>query len=225
MLTEPVFHGIPIIYIFAAVCIIMPRIPVIGKFFSCMNTAIHEFGHTVFALLFGGRVQSISINKDTSGVTSASNLPGGFAAFAVALAGYPTSASAAWLGLHLCALHAERAFLIGITVLFLVMLLFWIRNLFGVIWTTAFCALNIFLIYSENQYTNYMALFYAVSILTESAFSTLEQLWIVIKNPHTNCDSAVLGRLTHIPSILWALAFIAYEAFVCYKLFLVHFMM
>ena len=82
------------------VSFLLPRIPVVGKFFNIINTGLHEFGHALMALLTGGSVERIELFKDTSGTTTTKS-ENGFSAFWVSLAGYPFAASVAWLAFYL----------------------------------------------------------------------------------------------------------------------------
>ena len=80
--------GIPALYIFIPIALILPRVPVIGKFFNIINTAIHEFGHALMALIMQGKVHKIELMRDTSGttVTQCPTLAGNIL---VSIAGYP----------------------------------------------------------------------------------------------------------------------------------------
>src|SRR5688572_5908881 len=101
--------------------------------FKLFTTWVHECGHAVAAVLVGGRVQSITIQPDTSGLTQSlipsTHLARGF----VASAGY---LGAAMVGcLLMAATRVEKwahIILLGIGVCMLVTVLLWMRNLFGV---------------------------------------------------------------------------------------------
>ena len=210
---------IPLFYWFLALGLILPRIPVVGKFFNIINTAIHEFGHALVALLLNGKVNRIELFKDTSGTTTTQT--GRVGAFFVALAGYPFAVSVAWLSFYLLQQGAAKGLLLGLSLLFIIMLLFWIRNGYGVLWTVLFCALNGYLIYLDNEnYISYAALFYATMILTESVCSVLVLIYLSFKNPSSAGDATNLQKLTHVPAAIWSLLFAAYTGFVAYKVFI-----
>jgi tellurite resistance protein TehA-like permease len=54
------FLSIPFIYWFAGLALVLPRIPVIGKWFNIINTAIHELGHALMALILEGNVKKLN---------------------------------------------------------------------------------------------------------------------------------------------------------------------
>ena len=101
--------------------------------FKLFTTWVHECGHAVAAVLVGGRVMSITIQPDTSGLTQSlvpsTRLARGF----VASAGY---LGAAMVGcLLMAATRVEKwahIILLGVGVCMLVTVLLWMRNLFGV---------------------------------------------------------------------------------------------
>lgn len=226
MLTEYTFHSIPIIYIYVVICLILPRIPVIGKFFNIINTALHELGHAIITLILGGKVTNISLKNDASGTTSATGLKTKFANFFVAIAGYPFAASIAWFAFYLISIKAFTALLLTLSAIFVIMLLFWIRNLYGVIWTFLFCGLNIALLYFNNTKIIFLvSLFYATMILTEAVISTFIQLKIILTGSDSSCDAVVLSRITHIPALIWGLLFASYSCFVAYKIVVMFFML
>ena len=47
---EPLLENTWYWLLFLAVAFILPRLPVVGKFFNIINTALHEFGHALVAL-------------------------------------------------------------------------------------------------------------------------------------------------------------------------------
>ena len=82
------FLGIHIFYYLLVVAFLLPRLPVVGKFFNIINTLIHELGHALMSLLLHGKVMKIQIFQDTSGVTTTKS-DSKFKSTLVSLAGYP----------------------------------------------------------------------------------------------------------------------------------------
>lgn len=211
------------ILLLVAISFILPRIPVIGKFFNIINTALHEFGHALAALLTNGTVEKIQLFKDTSG-TTVTRSGNKLASVIVSLAGYPFAASVAWLSFYLIKNGVCLELIVGLTILFLIMLLFWIRNWYGVLWVFLFCAANsLLLIYGKEQQIEIVALFYAVMILTESVVSSLVLLVISFRDSNRAGDATNLARVTHIPALLWSLMFLTYALWITYRVVLMLF--
>lgn len=209
-----------LLLIFVVVALVLPKIPVVGKFFNIINTALHEFGHALMALLTGGEVRKIELLKDTSGTTTTVS-KNAFAAVLVSLAGYPFAVSIAWLSFYLIGQDAVLGLLVGLSVLFFIMLLFWIRNWYGVLWVVLFCAINGYLLYLNNaQYLRYAALFYAVMILMESISSSIVLFVLSCRDGNKAGDATNLAKVTHIPAFFWSLLFLAYTGWVTYRVVL-----
>ena len=209
-----------VLVLFFALGFILPRIPVVGKFFNVINTALHEFGHALMALLTGGSVDKIELFNDTSGTTTTRS-DSKFGAFLVSLAGYPFAASVAWLAFYLIGQGAEKGLVIGLSVLFVLMLLFWIRNWYGVVWVLLFCAVNGILLYYRNaSHLHYAALFYAAVIMAESISSSITIVVLALRDSNKAGDATNLAKLTHLPTFLWALLFLVYTGWVSYRMVL-----
>lgn len=211
------FFGISLPYYLIALAFLLPRIPFVGKFFNIINTLIHEFGHALMALILQGQVIQIQIFSDTSGVTltKANNK---FCAFLVSLAGYPFAALSGLLCAFLLSVGYEKAIVCGLSILFLFMLILWIRNIYGVIWTILFVGLNAFLLFyiKEEIYWQIAAWFYTLMIIIESVWSSLVLLYISLRMPEKAGDAANLHKFTHVPAVIWGLAFAVFSIWMAY---------
>ncbi len=200
-----------------ALSLLLPRIPVVGKFFNVINTALHEFGHALMALITSGSVERIELFQDTSG-TTATKSSNRLAASLVSLAGYPFAASVAWLSFYLIQKDAAQGLIVGLSVLFVIMLLFWIRNGYGALWVLLFCSVNAFLIYKGNEiYIYQVARFYAFMILVESISSTITLVVLAVRNPKKAGDATNLAKYTGIPALVWTLLFVIYTGWITYR--------
>ena len=54
-------------FLFLGLAFVLLHIPILGDYFSIINTVIHESGHAIIAL-FGGNVESISLFMNGDGV-------------------------------------------------------------------------------------------------------------------------------------------------------------
>lgn len=201
----------------------LPRIPVVGKFFNVINTALHELGHALVALFFDGEVKKIDLNQDASGTTTTS-MKSKFASFLCALAGYPCAISVAWLSAYLLQQGVVQGLILMLSGLFFIMLLLWIRNVYGVLWVLLFLAVNGVLLYHGNpQYLHYAAVFYVVMMVTESVYSVLVLFYLSIRTPQSAGDATNLAKLTHVPAFIWSLIFMAYVAYVVCRIYMMIF--
>lgn len=204
--------GIPILYIFVAIAVLLPRVPVIGKFFNIINTAIHESGHALMALLLQGKVHKIELMSDTSGTTT-TQCKTAFGRVLISLMGYPFASALGLLCCYLCKVGYQEGTVVGLTILFLIMLVFWIRNAYGLVWVLLFTLLNGWLVYDNNElYINLAALLYAVVIVIESVSSTVILLILTVRDSSAAGDATNLAKTTHIPAFIWAMIFLAFSA-------------
>jgi hypothetical protein len=212
------FLSIPLLYWFAGLALLLPRIPVIGKWFNLINTAIHELGHALMALILEGSVKKIELFNDASGTTTTSTKTK-FGSFLVAIVGYPFASVVSWFIFYLINVGYEKGLLLGISILFLFMLILWIRNIYGAIWIIAFCGINGYLIYlNDLHYIQIAALLYAVFIAVDALFSALTIFFFSIKQKDKAGDATLLKKITHIPAFIWGLLFAGFAGGVFYAI-------
>lgn len=208
--------GIPAVYIFIPIALILPRIPVIGKFFNIINTAIHEFGHALMALIMQGKVHKIELMRDTSGST-VTQCPTKLGNILVSLSGYTFAAFTGWFCCYLNQVGYQKGLIISLSILMIVMLIFWIRNWYGFLWVILFCTINVFFLYINNQqYIDILALFYAIVVMTEAISSSFILMILSFKNSQAAGDATNLAKFTHVPAAIWSLIFLAFSCWMGY---------
>lgn len=177
---------------------------------------MHEFSHALVAFLFSGKIQSVKLFSNTEGEVTIS---GGskVVQFLTALAGYPLSALSG-VGMMYLLMNDFADFALWIiTGIAAVLLLLFVRNLYGVIWLFVFIALNATFLFMELASLQILfGLIYVFVILSESVHSVLSLLFIAIKNPKSAGDAAVLSRLTFLPVVFWAIFFVLTNGFVLF---------
>ncbi|MCX6230885.1 MAG: M50 family metallopeptidase [Bacteroidetes bacterium] len=206
-----------IFYTLLACCLVITRLPLIGKFFRVVNTLIHESGHAIMALLLSGKVHRIDLFSDTSGsaLTATKN---GFSRFLVSLAGYPTSALFAFLCFYLIEQNSGIYVVYIITGIAILNLILYVRNAYGIFWLISFIAIAVFIVYKKNQFIiNGFSLLCSFIILTDAVISGIHLLVIAIKSPKTAGDAKNLNEATHLPIVFWALVLLAFSVVIAYK--------
>jgi hypothetical protein len=125
------------LWLAAALCLgvsLTPWGPLLLYPFTLFTTWVHECGHAVMAVLLGGRVASITIQPDTSGLTRSLMPAGRIARGMVASSGY---LGASVVGCLLMAAtrvdKRARPILWALGAFMLLTLVIWMRNLFGAI--------------------------------------------------------------------------------------------
>ena len=172
--------------------------------FKLFTTWVHECGHALMTVLVGGRVASITIDPDTSGLTRSLVPVSRVARALVASSGY---LGAAVVGcLLMAATRVEKwahLILLGLGAFMLLTLVLWVRNLFGVgvvlAWGVALVAL------ARKGMAN--ALRFLLSLLAiQVALNSVYDIRILFVIDRGQSDAATMARLFLLPSWLWATA-------------------
>ncbi len=205
-----------ILYAFTALSLLLPRIPVAGKFFRIVNTMIHESGHALAALLTNGNVLRIDLLQDTSG-SAVTQSGSAFSRFITSVSGYLVSSVSAWLLFKAIWAGEVQLVLFILFSIALVNLFFWVRNAFGIFWLLAFMAS----LWAIWQYANFFwqkafVIFCSGVVLFDSVASAFILLYLSIKFPKQAGDAKNLATQTSIPAFFWALLFLIQALFFAY---------
>ena len=171
--------------------------------FKLFTTWVHECGHALMAVLVGGRVTSITIEPNTSGLTNSLIPVGRTPAALVASSGY---LGAAVVGcLLIAATRVEKwahTILQGLGVCMLVTLVFWIRNLFGFVVVLAWGVALITLARRKGMANavRFVLSLLAVQVALNSVYD-IRVLFLIDRGPS---DAAAMAQLFLLPSWIWA---------------------
>lgn len=196
------------IVLFIILAIFLTQMPIVGPYFSIVNTLIHETGHALMSIITGGKVQSISLFSNTEGVTLSSHRYwlGGFL---TSIAGYLFASFMAYLYLILIYKRKSKYVLLILLGTLLISLLFWIRNAYGFFWIITIIAVFTWvLIKGSKTILEYFALFITSLVLVESVTSSFEIMYLSFVSPSRAGDATNLANMTFlIPTLVWGVAF------------------
>ena len=170
--------------------------------FKLFTTWVHECGHAVMTLIVGGRVSSIVIESNTTGITSSLIPQGRIAQGLVASAGY---LGASIVGCLLMTAARGRkgahAILWTIGAVMLVTLAIWIRNPFGLavvlIWSIALMALSR---HASGPVSSFVLSLLAVQVALDSVYDI--RVLFLMHGGYSDADT--MARLFLLPAWLWA---------------------
>jgi hypothetical protein len=170
-------------------------------------TIAHEGGHGLVAVVTGRRLNGIRLHSDTSGLTVSRGRPTGPGMILTAAAGYTAPPLLGLGGAWLIAAH-HITLLLWLATLLLLAMLVMIRNAYGaatVLVTGAAFLLISWLTGPEVQSAfAYTAVWFLLIGGVRPAFE------LQSKRRHGQAgdsDADQLGRLTHVPPVLWLLLF------------------
>ena len=200
--------------------IVLTRIPVLGIYLRVVNTAIHEVGHALTALILRGEVYRIELFSDTSG-TATTRSKNRFTAFLVSLSGYLFSSAMAYVLFWLIHLNKEYDIVLGLTILFASILILYVRNTFGVLWLLGFIALNGWFLYLKNDtLIIYTAYCYALVVLVDSVISAAVVFYASITQPSKSGDCNNLQKNAFLPAFFWGLIFVSFAGFMAWRVWI-----
>jgi hypothetical protein len=178
-----------------------------SSLFRNLDTMVHEFGHAIVTLLLSGKVMFIELHADHSGVTY-STITKSWSILPISLAGYMTASLFAWYLFSAYAKGKQRMGLQVITLLAVLSLILFVRNVFGITWLVGFIALNVLVLaFSGKWIRDFYYLLLAFLCLEESVFGPLSLVLYAVNNPSQAGDATNLSRNTALPAIFWAVLF------------------
>jgi hypothetical protein len=198
-----------ILYALPLVVFMINRIPYVGKYLRVVNTLFHESGHAVAALIASGEVYTVELFSDTSG-TAVTKTKGKFGQFLVSIAGYPFGSAMAYLLFYIISRGEYRIVLYILACFSILNLMFYVRNTYGIFWLVSFTAIVFVVNFYGGEFLQYTFTAWLSGImLFEALYSSIELVSIARKRSKSAGDAYSLNRLTGIPTMLWALFFVA----------------
>jgi len=175
-----------------------PWAPFILYPFKLFTTWVHECGHAVITVIVGGRVTSISIRPDTSGLTQSLLPVGRVAGGLVASSGYLGASAVGCLLMAATRVEkSARIILLSIGAFMLFTLVLWMRNPFGVVVVLAWGVALVWLARHGMAST----LGFLVSLLAvQVALNSVYDIRVLFLIDRSQSDAATMARLFLLPS-------------------------
>jgi hypothetical protein len=179
-----------------------PWAPMVLYPFRLFTTWVHECSHALMTVLVGGRVMSITIEPDASGMTHSLVPAGRVARGLVTSAGY---LGAAVVGcLLMAATRIERraqVIFLSLGAFMLLTLVLWMRNTFGFVVVLAWAVVLLTLARRRNaRAPRFLLSLIAVQVALNSVYD-IRVLFLIDRGPS---DAATMARLFLLPSWVWA---------------------
>lgn len=213
-----------LVYLYLLIAFVLSNVPLVNSFIkgnarlskvihaigmsvAIANTMIHETCHACMAIVTGGRIRGVSLSADSSGLaetTSSSRI----ARILVSYAGY-TGSSLVAVGLfYLLHLGKYEWIIYFFVLLSTINWLFWVRNLFGFIWLTAFIGMMIFFLYKHFEVLLlHISILLTCMVLVQSIVSALVILKYSVTDRRNAGDATNLAKSTFVPAIFWGALF------------------
>lgn len=194
---------------FLIIALLLLKTPIVGKYVSLVNTLIHEVGHALVTILTGGKVAKIELFANTEG-TAWSRHRFFFGGVLTSLAGYPAASATAFLFVYFSINGNYAYILLGLLAVLVVSALFWIRNLYGILWVVTVSGAFIYLLWLNNEtLSENVALFLTAILFVASVTTAFDILKISVKTPRDSGDASNLATQLWIPAPFWGVLFFA----------------
>ena len=171
-------------------------------------TIAHEAAHGVAALLTGRRLRGIRLHSDSSGVTLSRGRPTGPGMVLTAAAGY---VGPGLLGLGAAALlaYGHAVALLWAALALLTLLLLQIRNWFG-LWSVLVAGSVVAVVswWATSWLQSVLAYLLTWFLLLAAPRAVLDLQSARRRGRGRGSDADQLGRLTHLPAIVWVAVFL-----------------
>ncbi len=188
--------------------LVLTHIPYIGKYFKVINTMMHESAHAFVALLLNAEVIQIELLSDTSG-TALTKTASKWKRFLISFAGYPLATAIAWILFYVALKQWYVPGLIGLLIIILLNLTFFVRNMYGIFWLITYGLIIAIVLYLKNPLLTSIVLYITAGIiLIESIISIIQLLVIAWKQPNKAGDAKNLKDITYLPSLFWVFVFL-----------------
>lgn len=189
------------------IAILLQYLPKIGKVFKGFNTLIHETGHALMTLIFSGEVVSIDIFYSGEGVAT-TKTKSWWSRFFISIAGYPFASIIAFLFSYLIFSERYNYVLYVLVSIAVVNLIFWVRNLYGLVWLITVSSFIFLCFYFNWTYIiRWTALSITAFVFVDAFVSAWYILVLAIKSPKKAGDATNLQKSLWIPAFFWALFF------------------
>ncbi|NBI30023.1 M50 family metallopeptidase [Chengkuizengella marina] len=195
------------LFVMSIITVILMYVPFIGTFLRVINTMIHETGHALLTLFTNGDVTRIELFSNLEGVTF-TKYSTWISGFLSGISGYVFSSIIAFLCILLWKKGKYKWMIHLLLYISVINLVFWVRNLYGILWLVCFIPLLIYLLIQKSQrLLESIALILSILLITTSFMSTIDILVLSFISPNRAGDATFLNSITYIPALIWGILF------------------
>lgn len=194
--------------VFIVAAFFLLNVKVVGPYLSIVNTLFHEFGHALAAILTFGKIDRIELFSNTEGTAWTSN-PYWIGRVITSFSGYPFASAISFLFMYYLNVGNYLHILIIIALVVIFSLIFWIRNLYGFLWSISSIVALYFLVMYGSDFWIEKILFLIVSLMfVESIKSSWTILKLSFKQPLDAGDATNMWKsIVLIPPQVWGVLF------------------
>ncbi len=206
----------PLVFVAVLVGALLPFVPFLGRVARVAATIVHEVGHCVVVVPFGGRIERIDLHPDGSGEAwvRLGRVPAAVR-WAVRIANLFAGYSApVWAGVLLLAgvLHGSRWLpVVVLGVVGLVALAF-VRNWFGLLVVVGFDALALWVALRPSEATVLVVAGVGAAFVVDGVRSVVAVARWLLTGARVQTDFHIAAAEMRLPAAVWFVLFVAVNA-------------
>ena len=206
----------PLVVVALLVGAVLPFVPVVGRVARIAATIVHEVGHAVVVVPFGGRIQRIELHADGSGEAwvQLGRVPG-VIRWAVRIlnlfAGY---SAPLWAGALLVAgvLHGSRWLPVAVLGVVGLVAIAFVRNWFGLLVVAGFDALALWVALRPSEATVLVVAAVGAAFVLDGVRSVVQVARWLATGARVRTDFHIAAAEMRVPAVLWFVLFVAVNA-------------
>ncbi len=206
----------PLVVVALLVGAVLPFVPFVGRVARIAATIVHEVGHAVVVVPFGGRIQRIELHADGSGEAwvQLGRVPGAIR-WAVRTANLFAGYSAPlWGGVLLVTgvLHGSRWLPVAVLGVVGIVALLFVRNWFGLLVVVGFDLLALWVALQPSEATVLVVAGAGAALVVDGLRSVLHVARWLVTGARVQTDFHIAAAELRLPAVVWFVLFAAVNA-------------
>ncbi|NDI35290.1 M50 family metallopeptidase [Chengkuizengella sediminis] len=204
------------LFFMSIITVMLMYVPFIGTFLRIINTMIHETGHALITLFTNGDVTRIELFSNLEGVTF-TKYSLWISGFLSGISGYVFASMMAFLCILLWKKGKYKWMIHLLLYISVINLIFWVRNVYGILWLVCFIPFLIYLLVQKSQrFLENITLILSILLITTSFMSTIDILVLSLISSGRAGDATFLNSITYVPTLIWSILFFLQALFFAY---------
>jgi len=207
--------SLPASAVFAALLIgaVLPLVPFLGRIARLAATIVHEVGHCVVVVPFGGRIRRIDLHPDGSGEAwvQLGRVPGAVRWLVRLLNLFAGYSAPIWAGVLLVTGAVVGSPWLPVAVLGVVGLvaLLFVRNWFGLLVVIGFDALAVWVAVRPSDLTLLVVAALGAALLVDGLRSLVQVVRWLLTGARVQTDFHIAAAEMRLPAVVWFVLFLA----------------
>ncbi|WP_022902590.1 M50 family metallopeptidase [Curtobacterium sp. B8] len=206
----------PLVFVALLVGAALPFVPVVGRAARIAATIVHEVGHVVVVVPFGGQIRRIDLHPDGSGEAwvQLGRVPGAIRWLVRVLNLYAGYSAPLWAGVLLVTgvLHGSRWLPVVVLGVVGVVALLFVRNWFGLLVVVGFDALALWVAVRPSDATVLVVAAVGALFVVDGLRSVVQVARWLLTGARVQTDFHIAAAEMRVPASLWFVLFVAVNA-------------